>query len=43
MLLLRNPNREGQGPNWAVEPCDDDNGDGDDDVLYEFNKGRIMT
>jgi hypothetical protein len=23
-MLLRNPNREGQGTNWAVEPYDDD-------------------
>jgi hypothetical protein len=24
MLLLGNPKRRGQGPNWAVEPYDDD-------------------
>jgi hypothetical protein len=23
-VLLRNPKRGGQGPNWAVEPYDDD-------------------
>jgi hypothetical protein len=28
-LLLRNPNRGGQGPNWAVVSCND--GDDDDD------------
>jgi hypothetical protein len=27
MLLLRNPDRGGQGPNWAVEPYDDDDDD----------------
>jgi hypothetical protein len=32
-LLLRNPNRGGQGPNLAVEPYDDD----DDDVKIKDN------
>jgi hypothetical protein len=27
---------EGQGPNWAVEPCDDDDDDDDD-------KHKIVT
>jgi hypothetical protein len=30
--LLRNPNRGGQGPNWAVEPCDDN----DDVIIYRI-------
>jgi hypothetical protein len=28
--LLRNHKRRGQGPIWAVEPCDDDDDDDDD-------------
>jgi hypothetical protein len=34
--LLGNPNRGGQGPNWAVEPYDDDE---DDDQLRMMLKG----
>jgi hypothetical protein len=35
--LLQNPIRGGQGPNWAVEPYDDD----DDDMIKNYTpKGR---
>jgi hypothetical protein len=33
--LLRNPKRGGQGPNWAVEPYDDN--DDENKKKYAFN------
>jgi hypothetical protein len=32
-LLLRNPDRRGQGPTWAVQLYDDDDDDDDEIVL----------
>jgi hypothetical protein len=39
--LLRNPIREGQGPNWAVEVYDDD--DDDDDEVMQGQKSEVLT
>jgi hypothetical protein len=40
-LLLRNPNWGGQGPNWAVEPYDDD--DDDPVAVHRTNKSKELT
>jgi hypothetical protein len=37
-LLLRNPNRGGQGQIWAVEPYDDDDDDDDPTIGILIHK-----